>query len=57
MHNEVTANKIMLYLAENGDIENSLYDGVFGIGLSKHDDNFKSFLDILISESNFTYKI
>ena len=57
LHNEVTANKIMLYLAENGDIENSLYDGVFGIGLSKHDDNFKSFLDILISESNFTYKI
>ena len=57
LHDEITANKIMLYLAENGDIENSLYDGIFGIGLSKHDDNFKSFLDILISESNINHKV
>jgi hypothetical protein len=57
LHNEIFANKIMLYLAENGDIGNGLYDGVFGVGLSKDDDNFKSFLDILISESNLNNKV
>ena len=51
-----SVNKVMIYLAESGIIEND-YDGVIGIGSSNPSDNSKSFFDLMYSTKTISHQI
>lgn len=51
-----SVDKVMLYLAESGNIEND-YDGVIGIGSSNPSDNSKSFFDLMYSTKGISHQI
>lgn len=51
-----SVNKVMLYLADSGHIENE-YDGVIGLGSSNPSDNSKSFFDLMHSTKAISHQI
>ena len=54
--NVITADKVMAYLAEKGNVGND-YDGVIGIGISNTQDRTKSFFDILRNSNQIEKQI
>lgn len=52
----ITADKVMAYLAEKGDIGND-YDGVIGIGITNNQDRTQSFFDILRNSNQIEKQI